>query len=178
MSNCIRLTGALIVLAALMQPSAALAANNSHKQKAIAWLFGPATMKGWVQYDDRMHGGGDLFQRVRVHIEGGATIEVQYQERYKHGTLSRRFHVEIQGASPGESFDVYVADELVGTAVADEEGEAGLQLRTGAHGGEDGDGPQPLPDTFPSLHPGDSVLVGGITVSLNQPGDDDGDGGG
>jgi hypothetical protein len=118
----------------------------------------------------------------KVEVEGALTGsdtlsgEVKYSERFRDGHLTRCFKVELQGAAPGESFDVFVNDQLVGTLVADENGEAELKLITGEPNDGEDDNVMPMPDSFPTLHDGDVVNVGGLSATLSS--DDQGDNGG
>lgn len=96
----------------------------------------------------------------------GTTISgiVRYHQKPRKGQLDRRFVVNIEGATAGETFDVYIGDALIGTVTADEAGEGSLKLRTEAfaHGAW-----QPMPADFPALVAGDVVTVGAMTVTLD-----------
>src|SRR5438552_12894192 len=69
--NLTLVKGTLAIAASLALATSAFA-DDSHKQKSIARLFGSSTTKGWVQYDDHLHGQSDLTQRLRVHVERAA----------------------------------------------------------------------------------------------------------
>ena len=131
-----------------------------------------------VFFDCGDHGVQKFRTKGSVETPEGIDIEVKYCERFKHGNLNRRFQVEIEDAAPGQVFDVSVNGEVVGSVTAGDDGEAELQLRTNANGDDDEDDEVilPMPDTFPSLHDGDVVVVGGVDVTLGvQAGGDDDD---
>jgi hypothetical protein len=96
----------------------------------------------------------------------GTTISglVKYHQKPRKGQLDRRFFVNLEGATAGETFDVYIGDVLIGTVTADDLGEGSLKLRTEAfaHGAW-----QPMPADFPALVAGDVVTVGAMTVTLD-----------
>jgi hypothetical protein len=105
--------------------------------------------------------------RVRGDLEGdpGLKGNVKYMERFKNGRLMRRFKVEVEDAQPGEVFDIHVNGAFVGEIVINDLDEGRLELRTPAFidGPDDG---EPMPDSFPSLMPGDLVEVGPLSAVL------------
>ena len=133
-------------------------------------------------FDNGDHGVQKFRTKGSVETPEGVEIEAKYFERFKHGLLVRRFQVEIEGAAPGQVFDVSLNGEIFGTVTAGDDGEAELQLRTNANSDDDDDDSevvQAMPDTFPSLHDGDVVVVGGVDVTMGvQAPDDDDDGDG
>jgi uncharacterized membrane protein YuzA (DUF378 family) len=113
--------------------------------------------------------------QVDGELENG---EVSYTEEMDDDVLVRTFEVEAEGFAPGESVDIAVNGNVVATVVADEDGEIELEMRSAASGGDDddeGDEIQAMPDSFPTLQPGDVVTVGAqsTTLSLNVDDDDD-----
>ncbi|MHC4101144.1 MAG: hypothetical protein ACYSW1_09735, partial [Planctomycetota bacterium] len=90
---------------------------------------------------------------------------VKYLERFKKGRLLRRFKVEVEDAEPGDVFDVYVNGVFVGEVVINDVDEGKLELRTPAFIDDPDDG-EPMPDSFPSLMPGDLVEVGPLSAIL------------
>lgn len=90
---------------------------------------------------------------------------VKYQERFKNGGLERRFDVEVEDATPGQTFNVRVKGKLVGQVVIGALGIGELELRTAAFIDSPDDG-IPMPDSFPSLKAGDTVTIGSMTTVL------------
>ncbi|MHC4080269.1 MAG: hypothetical protein ACYSU2_03020, partial [Planctomycetota bacterium] len=105
--------------------------------------------------------------RLRGDLEGDSWLEgnVKYLERFKKGRLLRRFKVEVEDAEPGDVFDVYVNGVFVGEVVINDVDEGKLELRTPAFIDDPDDG-EPMPDSFPSLMPGDLVEVGPLSAIL------------
>jgi hypothetical protein len=108
---------------------------------------------------------------------GDGKAQVQYRERFKRGTLDRRFKVEVEDAAGVRSFAITVNWQFVGTLTTNIFGEGEFQLRT-ARFIDDPDDGQPMPNAFPSLKAGDVVEVGSITVTLVQRPTGGGGGGG
>jgi len=124
-----------------------------------------------------------LSQRYRVGGKdevGSFEISVKYIERFKRTTLRRVFDVEIEGGTPG-SFIVKVNNQNVGTITVDASGNGEFQLESPQFI-EPGDTELPMPNTFPTLIPGDVVTVGTRNIIIgnitSSGGDDDGGGGG
>lgn len=110
-------------------------------------------------------------------LTNGVQTQVSYSEQYDDGSLERQFQVEIDGATPGDSLDVTVNGEVVGTIVVDSQGQGQLELRSAPfiNGDDEQQNVQPMPDTFPSLMAGDTVGVGSASVTLASNGGDNGD---
>jgi hypothetical protein len=104
--------------------------------------------------------------RVSGDFTGAGTLagRVKYTERLKHGERDRKFQVNIEGAAPGETFDIYINDLLVGTLTADEQGEGSFKLRSAAF--VHGDGFAPMLNDFPVLQAGDVVTVGPVSTAV------------
>jgi len=105
--------------------------------------------------------------RVETNL-GGATLmsgKAVYRERIKNGGLERRFHVEVEDAPANTAFNITVNGANVGQLTTNGFGFAEFQLRTAAFIDSPGDG-QPMPNSFPTLLPGDTVIVGPISGSL------------
>ncbi|MHC5008335.1 MAG: hypothetical protein ACYTGF_13360, partial [Planctomycetota bacterium] len=71
----------------------------------------------------------------------------------------------VEDGEPGELLEVFVNGVFVGEIVINDLDEGELELRTAAFidGTDDG---QPMPDSFPSLIPGDFVEVGPLSAVL------------
>ncbi len=125
----------VMLLAVMALPSLASAANDRYRINAR--LFGPTALKG----------------------------KARYEERTKSGSLMRRFQVEVERGTPGQSLAILVNGDQVGTIVVGPLGRGKLQLRTPQHIDSPGDG-QPMPPSFPRLVTGDNVAVGPITGTM------------
>jgi hypothetical protein len=121
-----------------------------------------------VLYDEST-GAGTRAQRYRVRgkLEADSPLggNVKYLERFKKGRLMRRFKVQVEDGEPGELLEVFVNGVFVGEIVINDLDDGELELRTAAFidGTDDG---QPMPDSFPSLIPGDFVEVGPLSAVL------------
>jgi hypothetical protein len=111
---------------------------------------------------------------VQGSITGGSGItgEVEYKERFRNGSLVRCLDVELEGASPGESFDISINGVVYGTLITDAEGKGELAFKSNETDDGEDDLVLPMPSTFPTLHAGDLVNIGGLSATLGN--DDDG----
>lgn len=122
-------------LAVLAWPSLASAANDRYRVNGR--LFGPTALKG----------------------------QARYEERPKNGSLMRRFKVEVEHGTPGQTFNVLVNGDNVGSITVNPLGRGKFELRTAQHIDSPGDG-QPMPANFPKLGTADNVTVGPITGNM------------
>ena len=97
--------------------------------------------------------------------DSGAKYRARYEERAKGAKASnRRFDVEVQGAQPGQTFNVIVAGKTVATITANNLGRAKIEFRPSPDDADE----KPLPAGFPRLKAGDQVQIGEIKVTLRQ----------
>lgn len=97
--------------------------------------------------------------------DSGVKYRARYAERIKGSKASnRRFDVEVQGATPGQTFAVIVAGKAVATITADTLGRATIEFRPSPDDANE----QPLPAVFPRLKPGDTVQIGVVKVTLRR----------
>jgi len=114
-------------------------------------------------------GSGMVSSKYRVRSDlNGATLmsgHAVYRERIKNGALERRFQVEVEDAPSNTTYNVMVNGVVVDQLVTNALGFAEFQLRTAAFIDSPGDG-SPMPDSFPTLVPGDVVVVGPVSGTL------------
>ena len=94
----------------------------------------------------------------------GIKVKAKYEEKSKKQSVTQKFDAEVEGASPGQVFEVRVGGQLVGTMTANQFGHAELELRQNPDSADD----LPLPAGFPRLKAGDTVQIGDSTVTLRK----------
>jgi hypothetical protein len=85
-------------------------------------------------------------------MKGHAKFE---QHTKKHGKILQNLSVHISRALPLQTFDVVINSQVVGSITTNAAGSGKLHLRTGGPGSS-----EPMPDNFPKLVTGDSIVVG------------------
>jgi hypothetical protein len=110
-------------------------------------------------------GGAEKFRLRGRERSGEFDIDVRYEERFKNGTLMRKFKVEIEDANEGDVYDIVINGQTWGSVTIGSDDEGRFELRTAAFIDDPDDG-EPMPDSFPSLVVGDIVTVGGFNVDL------------
>ncbi len=124
--------------------------------------------RDWDDYDHDDHDdvpGHELRERqggrakaleteYKVYMTGPGGVRGKAEYEVKRGAIvKRKFEVELYGATPGASYNVYVAGKLVGQVSVGPNGKGKLELTTHPDDPHD----QPLPAGFPRV--GDGTLV-------------------
>jgi hypothetical protein len=100
--------------------------------------------------------------RVVARIRTGTPLEAKgdYRERMRGTTLVQRFNVELNGGTPGASYEVKLNGNLVATVVANALGSAKVEFNDDIIDDNPTDNQPPLPDNFPHINAGDTLQVG------------------
>lgn len=100
--------------------------------------------------------------RVRARVRTGTPVEAKgdYRERLRGSTLVQRFTVEVNRATPGESFEVKLNGSVVATVVANALGNAKVEFNDDVIDDNPTDNQPPLPDNFPHINAGDTLQIG------------------
>lgn len=133
-------------------------------------LLAAITMITIATPQEAMASGGGSEYRLRARMRTGTAFEGKsdYRERMRGTTLVQTFHVEVNGAQPGEMFEIHVNGNLFGTIVVNDLGSAELEFRTATVDDNPQDEEPPLPTDFPRLNPGDVITVGPLTGTYQQ----------
>jgi hypothetical protein len=112
---------------------------------------------------EAMAGGGGEY-RVRARMRTGTAFEGKsdYRERLRGTTLVQTFNVEVNGAQPGEMFEIHINGVLFGTMITNDLGSAELEFRTATVDDNPQDEEPPLPTDFPRINDGDVITVGAL----------------
>jgi hypothetical protein len=113
---------------------------------------------------EAMAGGGGEY-RVRARMRTGTAFEGKsdYRERLRGTTLVQTFNVEVNGAQPGEMFEIHINGVLFGTMITNDLGSAELEFRTATVDDNPQDEEPPLPTDFPRINDGDVITVGALS---------------
>lgn len=113
---------------------------------------------------EAMAGGGGEY-RVRARMRTGTAFEGKsdYRERLRGTTLVQTFNVEVNGAQPGEMFEIHINGVLFGTMITNDLGSAELEFRTATVDDNPQDEEPPLPTDFPRINDGDVITVGTLS---------------
>ncbi len=113
---------------------------------------------------EAMAGGGGEY-RVRARMRTGTAFEGKsdYRERLRGTTLVQTFNVEVNGAQPGEMFEIHINGVLFGTMITNDLGSAELEFRTATVDDNPHDEEPPLPTDFPRINDGDVITVGALS---------------
>jgi hypothetical protein len=113
---------------------------------------------------EAMAGGGGEY-RVRARMRTGTAFEGKsdYRERFRGTTLVQTFNVEVNGAQPGEMFEIHINGVLFGTMITNDLGSAELEFRTATVDDNPQDEEPPLPTDFPRINDGDVITVGALS---------------
>lgn len=121
----------------------------------------------------------DLDNELKALLIGssGASGEAEIELHGGGHGMHVEFEVEVEGADPDATYDVWLDDVLVGQITTDGSGEGELEFK--CHGGEPGEAG--FPDGFPEIGVGSVIRVGTILEGTfffwNEPADDCGCGG-
>ena len=96
--------------------------------------------------------------RYRGEFDSDASGKADYRERFKNGTLERRFKIEIEDVPSGQTLDLSVNDQYI-TTITTSGDETEFKLRTAAFIDSPDDW-SPMPNSFPSIKEGDVVKLG------------------
>jgi len=108
----------------------------------------------------------DRYELQAEYQLGARQIQAEYDEKQIAGALDRKFEVAIEhGGEIHAEIPVFVNNVQVGQIITDGSGSGKLEFRSLGYEHEGDDG-LPMPDTFPSLQPGDAVRVGDVTLTL------------
>lgn len=109
--------------------------------------------------------GGNGEYRVRARMRTGTAFEGKsdYRERLRGTTLVQTFNVEVNGAQPGEMFEIHINGVLFGTMITNDLGSAELEFRTATVDDNPQDEEPPLPTDFPRINDGDVITVGTLS---------------
>ncbi|MFQ5775649.1 MAG: hypothetical protein ACE5GS_14100 [Kiloniellaceae bacterium] len=110
----------------------------------------------------RAGGGNEL--RLRAALSGGPG-DISGTADFRDRGDRRRFSAEIQGFTPGQMFDVSVANTVVGKVVVDQFGIGDINFDSNFEAGVDDPATQ-FPGNFPMLDGGESVVVGPLSGTL------------
>lgn len=109
--------------------------------------------------------GGNGEYRVRARMRTGTAFEGKsdYRERLRGTTLVQTFNVEVNGAQPGDMFEIHINGVLFGTMITNDLGSAELEFRTATVDDNPQDEEPPLPTDFPRINDGDVITVGTLS---------------
>lgn len=102
--------------------------------------------------------------RVRARVRTGTPLEGKgdYRERLIGTSLIQKWSVEVNGAQPGQSFEVQLNGNPIGTIVADSLGRAKQEFRSVVVDDNPTDEEPPIPTDFPHINAGDTLTIVGI----------------
>lgn len=92
----------------------------------------------------------------------GVKAKAKYEEKTKNGVTTAKFSVEVENATPGDTYAVTVKGIAVGTVTIGALGEGEIEFQSNPRDADD----LPLPAGFPALKAGDTVQIGALTVTL------------
>ncbi len=98
----------------------------------------------------------------------GVKYLVNYREFFSAGQLERRWEVIITNAEPNQSIPTFVRGAFIHPLLPGLDGKAALRMRTSSYidSGNNPAGWIPLPNSFPSLKPGEVVQVGTSYITM------------
>lgn len=99
----------------------------------------------------------------------GVKYVVRYREFREFGQLERRWEVTITNAEPNQSIPTFVRSAFIRPLLPGDDGKATLRMRTASfiNEGNNAAGWINLPNSFPSLRPGEVVQVGTSYITLH-----------
>lgn len=102
--------------------------------------------------------------RVRARVRTGTPLEAKgdYRELMRGTTLVQRFNVEVEGATPGASYEISINGNLVATVVANALGLAKVEFGDDVIDDNPTDNQPPIPQNFPHINAGDTLGVSGV----------------
>lgn len=117
--------------------------------------------------------GTDVELSATLTGPAGIQGKAEFESEMEDGVMETEFEVEIRGADPNATYDVFVDGTVVGQIQTNSRGRGKLEFSNEV----DDDG-QPFPTGFPSISDGSTITVGSIlsgTMAVEQEDDDDDD---
>lgn len=116
----------------------------------------------------RPGGGDDVRLTARMSGKGtAASGKSVYRERMRGANLEQRWKVEVEDVAPGATFEIFVNGQLFGTITANDLGIAEIEFSDSTPDDNPGDEEPPVPENFPRLHAGDTIVVGPVGGTYN-----------